>query len=220
MKHTINNYHREQRRPIYTMLSFCLLSIILLSCAASTNTTVSSTYTKPETNLSQVAGNKIMVFAMTDNQETRRMFELAYTDDMNGQGVASYTVFSRAISQIQQDEAVQMLQENGYQTAMIVRLVNQRHSGGRQKTYVGVNPNLYYGFGGGWSGGLGVNISPGYDTRDDEYIIESSLYDLEGNRDLLWSSTTVATNPDNVSSMANDVAAKITSQMKSNGILK
>ncbi len=191
------------------------LCLVLWSCAT-TSTNMSSSYTKPNSsNVSKSSIQKIVVYAMTADENNRATIEDAFVRELGNGAIASYKYLNQPIARINHTVAEEKMQKDGYQAAMIVKLINQQSSGG-QGGAVSVDPGLYYGFGGNWSGGIGINISPGSVKRT-SFSIQSSLYQMPS-ADLLWSGTAVAANPDDILSMATDVAATTISKMHSDGI--
>ncbi len=189
---------------------------LLISSCASTSTSMSSSYTSPDVEKTATpAQQKIVVYAMTANETNRAIIEDAFVRQLGSGAIASWQYLNQPIGRINHTDAEEKMKTDGYQSAMIVKLIDQQASGG-QSTAVSVNPGLYYGWGGNWNGGLGISIRPG-STRRTQYSVQSSLYEV-GSGSLLWSGTAVAANPKDVSGLAADVAANTVSRMHSDGI--
>ncbi len=193
-----------------------LFTAVLLTSCASTSTNMQSSWQKPQSSFHLNSAGKVLVVAMTDNAEQRRTIEEAYARQLSN-ATPSYAYFNSPIRQVSQSAAVQQLNADNYGAAIVIRLADHSVSGSKRKTSVSVNPSLYYGFGHNFSAGVGVSLHPGYNTRKDNYDIQTSVYEFPS-EDLVWSGSTLATNPNDISSMSNSLASEVFSQLRTDGV--
>ncbi len=203
------------------ILYFIALSFIVFSCGSSSpSTSVSSSWSKPDANFSLASSsNKVLVVAMTDDETNRRAVEDAYVRHLGNGATPSYAYFKGPISRVNQKKAVEDIQSDGFDAAMVVRLTHSQKSGGSRPTRVGLDPSIYTNFRGNISGGIGISIRPGYDNSQSEYDIETTLYEFPSG-DLVWSGMTVAENPKSITSLASDVSNNVFGKMRADGIVR
>ncbi len=195
-----------------------IMALILASCAG-TSTSMQSSWQNPSSSVSMSQVSKVLVVAMTEDQAQRRNIEDAFVSRLGSKAMPSYAYFKKPITQINQNTASDELAQEGFNGAIVLRLADHSVSGTKRKSSVSVNPSLYYGFGSNLSAGVGVSLRPGYDTRKDKYSIETSVYDFPKD-ELIWSGVTLATNPNNINTMSNQLADEVLGKMRSDGFLK
>ncbi len=198
---------------IYGIISL----LVLLSSCASTSTNMQSSWQKPNSNFHLSSASKVLVVAMTDNDGQRRMLEDAYATHLSN-ATPSYAYFNQPLSRVSESSAKSKLNNDGYGAAIVVRLADHQVSGSKRQTSLSVNPSLYYGFGHNWSAGVGVSLRPGYNTRKDQYDIQTSVYEVTGG-ELVWSGSTLATNPEDMGRLSSTLADEVFSKMQTDGIL-
>jgi hypothetical protein len=166
--------------------------VVLASCAASTQ--MMHSWADPA-----AAGHqfqKVVIVGATPQSATRRTYEDAFVQELAMRGVQaipSYQLVGEG--QIDKDAAAAKLRDAGIDGVLVTRLVDkQTEQTYYPPTYSAVAaPAPYYG---GWYGyynmGYTYMSSPGYVSTDHVFKIESSLYDMAGDK-LLWSGLTETT---------------------------
>lgn len=192
------------------------LLLVLLAGCASRGTTVSSSWHDKESTVTAQSFNKIVVLAMTDDDGQRRQAEDSFASILGGSGIPSYTVLSESVSKINLDKAVKQLEGDGYDGAMVVRLVNSSTSGYKRSPSVRLRPNMYYNFGGNFSAGVGLSINPGSNNQNDEYEVGTAIYKFPS-EDLVWSTVTTTSNPTSYTDLLKQVKSKVSDQMEKDG---
>ncbi len=197
-------------------LFFLLIMGLFFSCA-SRGTKLSGSWHNPDSTTTVNNLNKIVVLAMTNNDAQRRQIEDSFSRIFGSKAVGSYRLFKQEVSNINQDSAVAELESDGFDGAMVVRLVDSKTSGYSRSPQVHLRPNIYYRFGGNLNAGIGLDVEPGYNNRKEEYYVETSLYEFPS-EDLIWSSTTTTSNPSSLTDMINQVVSKVDDKLQDDGV--
>jgi hypothetical protein len=169
------------RTALTTIAPLIALSV-LMGCAA---TKVTSTW-KDEAY--QKKPHKVLTVAILKSNTNRLTLEDEFALQLKQRGLdvaAGHNVLSPKEPPTK-DTLAAALRENGYDTLLLVRLLDQRS----QQTYV---PGAAYPVGGAWPGyyGAGYNTmyTPGYVVEDKFAIAEANLYDVATEK-LIWTAAT------------------------------
>jgi hypothetical protein len=155
---------------------------LLMGCAA---TQVTSIW-KDEA--FQKKPHKVLTVAILKSNTNRLVLEDEFALALKQRGldaIAGHTVLSED-EPVNKDAVAASLREKGFDTLLLVRLVDQRS----QQTYV---PGAAYPAGATWPGyyGAGYNMmyTPGYVVEDKFAIAETNVYDVDTEK-LIWTAAT------------------------------
>ena len=159
-----------------------LIAGMLVGCAATKVTSVwkDEAHTKKP--------QKVLTVAILKSTTNRRVLEDEFALRLTQKGLdatAGHTVLS-GDEPASKDAIAASLKEKGFDTLLLVRLVDQRS----QQTYV---PGAAYPVGATWPGyyGAGYNTmyTPGYVVEDQFAIAEANVYDVDSEK-LIWTAAT------------------------------
>lgn len=202
-------------------LTFVVL-LLLGACAAST--TFTSTWKAPDVAAVTPVGKTIVAVFVGNDEGTRRAAEDQMAADLTARGahgIAGYTILPTPpnAQHLNSDAARAALDKAGANAVVTMRVVSKDQ---RITVTPGTTtPAWYGGFGPYWGNGWGTVYQPGSVRTDTDVSVETLVYALKPNQPdkLLWASTSRTTNPNNLSSLINEVASATVREMSNQGFL-
>src|SRR5689334_253438 len=185
-----------------------LCFVAVLTLAACTSTTFTSTWKAPGVQAVDPTGKKVAAVYMTTDESSRRAAEdiLARKLTEHGaQGVPSYTLIPASVA-TDQDRTKQALSGAGIDGVVIMHVLGEK-----ERTQVSYNgppwggAPYYRHFASYWGFGWGAPYSPTEVTTTTELRIETLVYSLVRDQ-LLWAGTSRTTEPRKISTLVDDVA--------------
>lgn len=185
--------------------------VLLIGCAATKVTSVwkDETYQKKP--------HKVLAVAILKSNTNRLVLEDEFARQLKQRGLdatAGHTVLS-GDEPVDKDVLATSLREKGFDTLLVVRLVDQRS----QQTYV---PGAAYPVGATWPGyyGAGYNMiySPGYVVEDQFAIAEANLYDVETEK-LIWTAATETWIKSSDRKLIEEYVGRIMNEMQQGGVV-
>ncbi|RKZ14600.1 hypothetical protein DRQ53_11140 [bacterium] len=204
------------QRPL---LGLVMLFAVLSLAACGGGTKFSGTWTNPEfAGMQEV--DQVLVVAVADNDNSRRMFETELTNRLNKQGITAYpsVQFHDSIEQMAKDHIQRLIDENGIEAIIVTRLVdvNREEVYVPPSTYVSSYPSYgspYYGsYYGYYSHGYSVSHSPGYSYEKVTVSLETNLYDASDEA-LIWSGQSNTFDPGSVQDVIGPTAQIIVEEL-------
>ena len=207
-------------------LSFTVLSLVLtfvLPLLISCGPSVQLTGSWSDRSIQPVRFTKVMVMAIGNDLEKRRLGENGIKAELQKRGftaVTSLDEFGPDFAKMK--DSVQMrriLRDKQFDGALTIRVlnVNERDRwvpGGYYYGPVG----FYHGFYGYYYRVWGYYDEPGYVIRDVEVLLESNLYRVDSG-ELLWSGQSKAFSRDPTPQMATRYAKNIVNDMIAKGVI-
>jgi hypothetical protein len=199
-----------------------LCAIAVLTLAACTTTTFTSTWKAPDAQPIDPTGKKVAAVYMTTDESSRRAAEdilARKLTERGAQGVPSYTLIPSSVA-ADVDRTKKALSEAGIDGVVIMHVLDEK-----ERTQVryngppwGVAP-YYRHFSSYWGFGWGAPYSPTEVTTTTELRIETLVYSLVRDQ-LLWAGTTRTTEPGKISTLVDEVADAAAEEMTRQGLLK
>ena len=183
---------------------------------------VDKTWRDPETTIDVSQMKKILVAAFLKTDAGRRNAEDELSEMLKGKGVPSYSYLTMDPKPENRDAIKQMLEQDGFDAAMVLRLVDVdkdvKYVPGSYTTY----PVYYRDFWGYYWNSFttaSATYSPGYFETTRTYSLEMNIYLLENNK-LVWSGLTSYSNPSNANKLIEGSAKTMVKAMRKQGFLK
>lgn len=196
----------------------CLLA--LGSCGPAVY--VDKTWRDPETTIDVNQMKKVLVVAFLKTEVGRHNAEDELTEMLKGKGVASYSYLAIEPKPENRDAILQKLEQDGFDAAMVLRLVDVdkdiNYVPGSYTTY----PIYYRDFWGYYWNSFNTasaTYSPGYFETTRTYSLEMNIYSLEKNK-LVWSGLTSYTDPSNANKLIEGSAKTMFKAMRKQGFIK
>jgi hypothetical protein len=191
-----------------------LLVPTLLCLSACATTTFTSTWKTPDGQTINPAGKTVAAVFVSDDERTRHTAEDALANELiarGAHGVPGYTLLPNEIGRDAEDTFAR-LKEAGANEVVVMRVVGADRRPAISQ--IGVP-----GFAADEEPGIGNSIRV-INVRDSALVVsvETLVYSL--NRDeLLWSSTSRTTNPQDIAHLVNEVANASAKEMVKQGLL-
>jgi hypothetical protein len=187
---------------------------IVLAIAAGCSNKTSTTQLWQAQGVVRAPMKHIVVFAGGLNETGQRTIEDGFVSALAQRGVdakPAYAVFPRAP---EKDSARAALQAAGYDGV----IVSTVRSASEQPRYVPGSPTASSGFWDGpyWNGGV---YAPGYPIPDELVNVETKVWDLRANGTLVWSATTLTTNPSSTGDEAKSIAKELVPKLSDGGLI-
>ena len=212
-------------KKLLFIVALGLFSLPMLFLSGCNTTRVISSWKAPNASLRSY--NKILVMGLMDAKERglREEIENNLVASFATAGISAGSSFAeygpKAFEGLTEEEALKKIDENGYDGAFIVVLLDKS----KEKTY---NPGYmyytpYYGYYGRfwpyYRTLYGRIWEPGYYTTSTNYIIEANFYDLKKN-ELEYSAQTQSFNPSSSRSLASELSEKLLHDMMNGSVIK
>ena len=197
--------------------------VLLLLAACANSTTLTSTWKSPEAAAVSPVGQTVVAVFLSRDEGRRRPAEDTMVADLNARGaraIPGYTIFPTPPSAqaVNSNEARAKFTQAGANAVVMMRVVSKD----QRITFTPgtVWPGPYGGFGPYWGTGWGPGpmYSPGSVTTDTDVSVETLVYAVKSDK-LLWASTSRTTNPNNLTSLINEVAGATAQEMARQGFL-
>jgi hypothetical protein len=198
------------RNLIWVLICSC----ILFACGPSTK--IENSWHDPNVTKDQSQISKFVVMALLKNEATRRITEDNLARMYSGKAVQSYTILG--MGQLVENEQyyTDKFKELGFDGAIVMRLV-------KVEKEVGYVPGTYPGYYGSWYGyynyAWGGFYSPAYITTDQTYYVETNVYSFSQNK-LIYTCTTSTVDPNNSTTMLDEVIKTVNNDLKAKSIIK
>lgn len=203
-----------------------VLGILLFTSCSSSRTTISASWSNPESGPKQF--NNIMVLALAENVSSRGTAEQAVVDELtkNGfnavQGLSIISPDQMRQLDDRQEEARELLADAGIDGAIVIRVLDvkedERWVPGHTTTYPSFGYPYYGGFYGYWGHSYNVVSTPGYYASTTSVFLESNLYDIKTD-ELLWSAQSVSEDPESVKNLSRQFSQVIVKDLQDKNII-
>jgi hypothetical protein len=198
--------------------------VLLLLGACANSTTFTSTWKAPDVAAVTPVGKTIVAVFVGNDEGTRRAAEDQMAADLTARGahgIAGYTILPTPpdAQHLNTDAARAALDKAGANAVVTMRVVSKDQ---RITVTPGTPmPAWYGGFGPYWGNGWRTVYQPASIRTDTDVSVETLVYALKPNQPdkLLWASTSRTTNPNNLSSLINEVANATVREMSNQGFL-
>lgn len=205
------------RRPWARPAAIVLLAATTVGCAS---TRFVSTWTEPTAPAGALAGKKVAVFTISENEAMRRVTESVMAREITergAQGVAGNTLMSAEETR-DQAAAAAKLREGGFGAVVTMRGVGTREQTNYNPGTLWIDPG-YQSWGGYWTSSWAHVYTPGYMAMEMTVMIETLIYDLESGK-LLWAGRSDTTDPSSVEQMIEQLAAELDGELAKTGLLR
>lgn len=196
---------------------FLLLTTMIVSCGPTI--TVGKTWRDPDTTINSSTFHKVLVAAFLKTENGRRNAEDELVSLLKVPATQSYSYFPGQIKESDRDSLVAKLKTDGFDGALVLRLVDVdkeiNYVPGSYSTY----PVYYRDFWGYYWNSYTVadaTYSPGYYETTRTYSLVMNIYSLKDNK-LLWSGLTSYTDPANSQKLIDGSAKAMVKEMKKQG---
>lgn len=206
------------RRPGARPAVLVLLAATALGCASTTRFV--STWQEPTAQAGALAGKKVAVFTISDNQAMRRVTESVMAREITergAQGVAGNTLMSAEETR-DQAAAAAKLRQGGFGAVVTMRGVGTRERTNYNPGTLWIDPG-YQSWGGYWTASWAHVYTPGYMAMEMTVMIETLIYDLETGQ-LLWAGRSDTTDPSSVEQMIEQLASELDGELAKSGLLR
>lgn len=202
-----------------------LIAIGLLLSVGCSSTQVVSSWAKPNTQLRKY--NRVVVVALTgeENRELRSQMESQLVQELNRNGFNAVSAYSeygpQHFSRSDESAAMAALKKSNADAVMTIVLLDAS----QETYYVPGNVSYapagpYYNYFWGYYGTIYDRVyTPGYYRTSTRFFWESNLYDLNNNKELVYSIETEAFDPSSAHDLGEDNARKIVKDMIQKGVL-
>ena len=201
------------------------VALIWLTMAGCTSSRIVSSWKNPDSN--QRVFKKVLVLGLMNNEE--RVLRVSMEDhlvaDLKNLGYDAYCScdeFSpKMFTGMNESEAVSKLRNSGFDAVLTVVLLDKV----KERQYVPArvfhSPYVIYQrhFWGYYTTIYDRVYSPGYYETSTKYFWETNLYDLNNNRDLLYSVQTRSFDPSSAASLSNEYSRMLVQDMVKKDIL-
>ena len=193
--------------------SVVLLGAALLCFGGCATTTFTSTWKAPDAQGINPAGKTIAAMFISDNERNRDAAEVALAKDLTARGahgVAAYTLLPNEVGGDTQDDRLR-LKKSGVDEVVVMEVI-----GANKRPYTQVfGATSSTSYTPGSSSAQAVSEQQHYDTL---VSVETTVYSLDRNQ-LIWSSRSRTTNPENLGSLVDEVADATAKEMVRQGLL-
>lgn len=168
-------------RNVMMMAAMSML-LVLTGCAT---TQITATWKSPDF---KGPPQKVMVVGIARKEVNRRVFEDTFVSQLQRRGTAAFASYTQLpdTNKPHQAALAAVMHQQGADAVLITRLVSTRV----KRTYVPGTLDTMPAYYGRWSHyylfGYETIYTPGYVAEDEYAVVETNLYDVQGNK-LLWS---------------------------------
>lgn len=212
-------------KKLLFVIAVGLISLPMVFLSGCNTTRVVSSWKAPEASLRSYS--KVLVIGLMDAKERglREQIESNLVETFTSAGItagSSYAEYGpKAFSGLSEDEALAMINNDGYDGAFIVVLLDKSKEKSYNPGYMYYTP--YYGYYGRfwpyYRTLYGRVWGPGYYTTSTNYIIEANFYDLKNNK-LEYSAQTKSFNPASTSILAAELSEALLQDMMNGGVIQ
>lgn len=207
-------------KPFYYFLSL----IFLLNCSS-----VKTLDSWTDSKYLSYQPKKILIIGVTNNLMARKLFEEKLASELNQRNknaIESYNVFETTFTSEMQTEAtiqneIERLKDNGFDAVLISAV-----KGVTEKTVYSADlyrKDYYWRrhFGSYYYVYQSVYFDPGYYEKYNIYTVESTLYDLKGDKDksLVWVASYHIIDPKTIGKSVNDYVKAIVASLEKETII-
>ena len=201
--------------------SLALGVCLVLGAAGCATTSFQSTWRAPDVGRLDFRGKKVLAVFIGRNESVRRRAEDAMVREMaarGAQGVPSYTLLSP-------DEAKDLeasrakIEGQGSAGAVAMRIVSRDTEVSYQPGFaMWAGPRYRRFWGGYWGWGWGHVWAPPTVRADEVVSVETLVYSFTRD-ELVWAGTSRTMNPDRVEGLVSELAAAVSKQMETDGLI-
>lgn len=189
-----------------------LFALALLACGSATQ--IEKSWLDPVQHTRYNSMKKVWVIVFAQSQASRRAAEDALARNLGPSAVPSYNHALLADSTGNADAMVEALIKDGFEGAIVTRLIDQE----KERSYVPgrVSYPFYGSFTSYYSYSYSGFVETDYFVEDHKYYIETNVYYLKDEK-LLWSAVTKATHGGNLEKVMQGFATVLVQQMENDG---
>jgi hypothetical protein len=198
--------------------------VILLTITSCNNTQLLSSWKSPDDQGEKY--NKVLVVALTGTKdgELRQPIESAVAKKLQDEGITVETATQqygpKSFRTMSEDQAVKMVNDNGFDAVMIVALLDKNKERNYTPGYISSTP--YAVIRNRWYGGYSVLYdrvyNPGYYTTTTDYTLEASFYKTKGDQ-LVYSAQAKSFDPNSSTDLAGDFSKTVVQDMIDKGVI-
>jgi hypothetical protein len=188
-----------------------LTTLMMMGVIGCTATRFESTWTDATAHVGELQGKRVAVLVSAENEAVTRAGEDAMSRALTAHHVVGIPVYKLASNAEAADQAVLARK---LEAEKLDGLVHLRVKTRREVSYAGLAGGPYWGWGYGWAP-ASYNAPYFIDTV---VQVETLVFSLPDNN-LLWAGVSNTTDPRKVDSMMNDVATKVTGELKKQGLV-
>lgn len=199
-------------RYFFSAFAIAFVALFLSACSPVTMTSWTSPKLDPAFKV-----KTMVVWAMFDKMEYEKPFEEAIAEYLNSKGIKTLPALQvlEPKKKYTYEELEEIFTKAGANAALIFtyqgKETTESYVPPSTTVYPGYYNNYYsyynYGWGGYW-GGSAVTTTPGYWTESTTVSVEAALY-ANSTDDLAYTASIQITDPDNIQSIAYDIAKKL-----------
>lgn len=187
----------------------------LFLLTACTGTHIVQSWRDPDVTVQQGSVKKMLVIALTHNEDTRHAVEDEMVKQFKGRAVASHAYLGALPTTMDVDPFVTRLKGDSIDAMMVMRLVKVD----KEQTYVpGSYPTYYEDPFGFYGYAVPLYSDPGYVRTDMTYQVESNFYSVE-RRKLVWSGISSTVDPPDIITTTDEIVVAIRKKMQEEGFL-
>ena len=207
-----------------------MLLLTLTACNKAATTSFSQSYRNP--GYEETVFKRILVIAVSEDEEGRKSFEDALASALAGQGATaapSYTVVPHS-DQVSEEELHGLIESSGIDGVLLTRLVSvdkdseyvppKKYNNPQTRYYPG-GLGMGYGYG-GYYGFYGTTYAavhtPGYFDTNTTLTLESNLYSVATN-ELVWTGQSETIDPDSIEDARESVTAAVAQKLKAERLI-
>ncbi len=206
-----------------TLFSFTVVLCLLAACTKATTTSISQSYRNP--GYEQTVFKRLFVIAVAQNQDSRKAFEDAFANAINGQGGSAEASWGHLpkSEQLTEDEIRDAVEAGGFDGVLITRLlaVDKEQQYTPASTYNNPRTRYYAGGGGlygyGFYGFYGTTYAkvhePGYFETSTTIRVETNLYSLATDA-LVWTGQSATVDPTSIADARESMTAAVAEKLK------
>ena len=214
---------RVTHTQLRTLFSFTVALCLLAACTKATTTSISQSYRNP--GYEQTVFKRLFVIGVAQNQDSRKAFEDAFANAINGQGGSAEASWSHLpkSEQLTEDEIRDAVEAGGFDGVLITRLlaVDKEQEYTPASTYNNPRTRYYAGGGGlygyGFYGFYGTTYAkvhePGYFETSTTIRVETNLYSLATDA-LVWTGQSATVDPTSIADARESMTAAVAEKLK------
>lgn len=199
---------------------YFLLLLLIVSCGPSIS--VSKTWRDPDITIKPNDIKKVLVVAFMSNEASSRNAEVELASQLKIPAVPARNYIRRDLKEENKDELKQQLRADGFDGALIMRLVDVdkdiQYVPGSYSSY----PVYYRDFWGYYWNSFtseAATYSPGYYETTKTYSLEMSVFSLTEDK-LIWTGLTTYVDPSSSSKLIDGSAKVMRKEMVKQGFIK
>ncbi|MFB6457886.1 hypothetical protein ACE38W_21625 [Chitinophaga sp. Hz27] len=207
-----------------------LLSLVFVLLMSGCGTTVHMTGTWKGNDAAPTGYHKVLIASLSSNLGARQTIETDLASALAKKGIVtgkSLDLFPPNFdpkNEASKQEMADKIRSEGYTAVLTTSLVNKESETRYVPGTMMYAPYPAYGWYGSFWGYYGymygATYSPGYYTTDKIYFLESNLYDLTKNGQLVWSGQSETYNPSNLASFGTAFAKTVSDALQNAGMLQ